>query len=119
MTRIPVSCSQKCVAKLFRNVCGATRFLIPAPSAAAWMAQRNWRVTAARPDCARGTASLPAARRQAAAPRATRRAALRAFAARAWRGDPCHPCLLDSQQHAPGVDIADLEGDDFRDAQTG
>jgi hypothetical protein len=27
--------------------------------------------------------------------------------------------LLDPQQHALGVDVADLEGDDFRDAQPG
>src|SRR5271170_4296760 len=44
MTRISVSCSSRWVAKLCRNVCGDTRFLIPAASAAAWTARLSWRV---------------------------------------------------------------------------
>ena len=44
MTRMSVSCSSKCVAKLCRSVCGDTRFLIPAASAAAWTARLSWRV---------------------------------------------------------------------------
>src|SRR5439155_1661827 len=39
MTRMSVSCSKRWVAKLCRRVCGATRFLIPAASAAAWTAR--------------------------------------------------------------------------------
>src|SRR5271169_4305085 len=44
MTRMSVSCSSKWVAKLCRSVCGDTRFLIPAASAAAWTARLSWRV---------------------------------------------------------------------------
>jgi hypothetical protein len=44
MTRMSVSRSSRCVAKLCRSVCGETRFLIPAASAAAWTARLNWRV---------------------------------------------------------------------------
>src|SRR5215469_2432916 len=44
MTRMSVSCSSKCVAKLWRSVCGDTRFLMPAASAAAWTARLSWRV---------------------------------------------------------------------------
>src|SRR5216683_3185534 len=44
MTRMSVSCSNRCVAKLCRHVCGDTRFLIPAASAAAWTARLSWRV---------------------------------------------------------------------------
>src|SRR5258705_500572 len=39
MTRMSVSCSSRWVAKLCRSVCGDTRFLIPAASAAAWTAR--------------------------------------------------------------------------------
>src|SRR5882672_9062327 len=44
ITRMSVSCSKRWVAKLCRSVCGATRFLIPAASAAAWTARLSWRV---------------------------------------------------------------------------
>src|SRR5215472_11742653 len=44
MTRMSVSCSSRWVAKLCRRVCGDTRFLIPAASAAAWTARLSWRV---------------------------------------------------------------------------
>src|SRR5437660_5079709 len=44
MTRMSVSCSSRWVAKLCRSVCGDTRFLIPAASAAAWAARLSWRV---------------------------------------------------------------------------
>src|SRR3954471_16656296 len=44
MMRISVSCSSKWVAKLCRSVCGDTRFLIPAASAAACTARLSWRV---------------------------------------------------------------------------
>src|SRR5437879_3786836 len=42
MTRMSVSCSKRWVAKLCRRVCGATRFLIPAASAAAGTARLSW-----------------------------------------------------------------------------
>ena len=44
MTRISTSCSSRCVAKLWRSVCGLTRFLMPAASAASWTARLSWRV---------------------------------------------------------------------------
>ena len=44
MTRISTSCSSRWVAKLWRNVCGLTRFLMPAASAASWTARLIWRV---------------------------------------------------------------------------
>src|SRR5207245_2484757 len=91
---------RRCVAKLWRSVCGDTRFLIPA----AWAAAGS-----------------------AAAPPATRRAAVRATAATASRDDPppsrgqalAPLAALDAQQHALGIDIADLERDNLRDAQPG
>jgi hypothetical protein len=41
MTRMSMSCSNKCVVKLCRGVGGDTRSLIPATWAAAWMARLN------------------------------------------------------------------------------
>src|SRR5712692_6983837 len=119
MTRMSVSCSSRCVAKLCRSVCGDTRFLIPAASAAAWTAveltgrERLDRVAARK---------QPAPRQQyAAAPafhppitqqlkQLQRQHGVAVFASFA---------LLNPQQHALGVDIADLERDHLGDAQPG
>jgi hypothetical protein len=65
--------------------------------------------------------------RPAAGPPATSRAAAREAAATAWRGGPplsrgqalAALALLDPQQHALGIDIADLERDDLGDPQPG
>src|SRR5271169_5070886 len=127
MTRMSVSCSSRCVAKLCRSVCGDTRFLIPAVSAAAWTARLRWRVEKARADCGRETASRAAGARPGAGLLATRHAAVRAAAVTALPGGLYGPplsrgqafALLDPQQHALGVDIADLERDDLGDAQPG
>src|SRR4051794_22169836 len=54
-------------------------------------------------------------------PRATTRAALRAVAATAWRGVAglAALALLDPQQHALGIDVADPQRDHLRDTQPG
>src|SRR5437879_2910745 len=116
MTRMSVSCSKRWVAKLCRRVCGDTRFLIPAASAAAWTARLSWRVESGSTGLRPGNNPPPAAAtRRAAGLPATRRAAVRAAAATAWRDDPplsrgqalAALAALDPQQHALGVDIAD------------
>src|SRR5262249_23607483 len=61
---------------------------------------------------------LPAAAGYAADPPATRRAAVGAAAATTSRDDPWPVAALDAQQHALGIDIADLERDNLRDAQS-
>ena len=119
MMRMSVSCSSRWVAKLCRNVCGDTRFLIPAASAAAWTARLSWRVESGSTGLRPETASLAAAMHQpsALAPpvaqqfeQLRRQHGVAILAALA---------LLDPQQHALGVDVADLERDHLGDAQTG
>src|SRR6202011_4027127 len=44
ITRISTFCSSRCVAKLCRNVCGATQLGSPAISAAMWQTRLSWRV---------------------------------------------------------------------------
>src|SRR5256885_1428615 len=111
-----VSCSSRCVAKLCRSVCGDTRFLIPAAWAAAWTARFSWRVDSGSSGLRPGTASRAAAARPGVGLRAPSYAALRAAAVTALPGGLYDPplsrgqafALLDPQQHAFGVDIADL-----------
>src|SRR6266446_8918784 len=127
MTRMSTSCSRRCVAKLCRSVCGDTRFLIPAAWAAARTARLSWRTDSGSTGLRPGNSQPPVAAGSAAAPPATRRAAVRAAAATASRGGPppsrgqalAPLAALDAQQHAFGIDIADLERDNLRDAQPG
>ena len=104
--------SSRCVAKQCRSVCGDTRFPSPAASAAMWQTRLSWRVvigsSGSRPGnsqpcerhCSHHCAQqLQQLRREHAVP------VLAALA------------LLDADQHALGVDIADAQHHDLADAQ--
>ena len=101
MTRMSVSCSSRCVAKLCRSVCGDTRFLIPAASAAAWTARLSWRVesgsTGLRPGNSQPRGSRTPRRRPCRHP--SRRSSSRCGDSMALRSPAfaragsCGPCL--------------------------
>ena len=115
-----MSCSSRWVAKLCRSVCGDTRFLIPAAcgggvDGAVELAgrQRLDRVAAGK---------QPAPRQhQAAAPPLAPPGAQQFEQLRRQHGVAVLAALalLDAQQHALGIDVADLERHDFGDAQPG
>src|SRR5215469_8382992 len=107
-----VSCSSKCVAKLWRSVCGDTRFLMPPASAAAWTARLSWRVESGSSGFATG--KQPSPRQQHAQVSALPPpGAQQLEQLRRQHGVAVLAALslLDAQQHALGVDIANLECD--------
>src|ERR1700674_3598952 len=104
MTRISIPCSSRWVAKLWRKVCGVTRLLIAAMSAAARQARVSWRVviglTAGRPGNSQpwGRAMQYHSRKSLSRTwDSIARAILAAFA------------LLDAQHHALRVDVGYLQ----------
>src|SRR6202795_2946769 len=113
MTRTSVWLSRRCVAKLCRSVCGETQAPSPATSAAMWQAR-----VMPRPNRQERVAprEQPALRPALPPPRAQhfeqlrRQHGMTVLAALA---------LLDPDQQALAVDIADLQRDHFGRAQPG
>ena len=106
-------CSRRWVAKLCRKVWSDTRLSISALSAAAWQARLSWRVvigcTRSRPGNSQpcGRAAFHQARSRLKQMRRQHHVAVfTAFA------------LLDANDHALAVDVADLERDHLGGAQT-
>ena len=119
ITRISTPCSSRWVAKLCRSVCGDTRLVIPAAWAAARTTRPSWRADSGSTGLRPGNSQPPGSSRLRRRPsrhqaqqfeqlrRQHRVAVLVALAA------------LDAQQHPLGIDIADLERNNLRDAQPG
>ena len=106
------------MAKLCRSVCGETRFLIPAAWAAARTARQSWRADSG----STRSRKRRALRQQQAAPPPSPPPGAQQFEQlrRQHRVTILAPlAALDTQQHALGIDIADLERDHLRDAQPG
>ena len=100
-------CSNRCVAKLCRSVCGLTRFLISAACAAVWHARVSWRVvmgcTGSRPGN-----SQPRDRQTFHHSRKSSRRPVRAS-----RCGPCNPCPARPGSTCAAVDVGDLERNDL------
>lgn len=120
MTRMSVSCSSRWVAKLCRSVCGDTRFLIPATSAAAWTARLSWRVdsgsTGLRPGNSQPRGSNTPRRRPSR--HQLRSSSSNCGDSMAWRSLRPLPCSTRSSMRSESTSPT-LERDHLGDAQPG
>src|SRR6266851_3850756 len=128
ITRMSVFCSSRCVAKLCRSVCSETDLSISAICAAAWQARLSWRVVSGCTGFCPGN-SQPCGRPAFHQARSSSRRCGDSITKRSpafARAGSCGPrfsrgqalALLDADDHAGAVDVANLERDDLRGAQS-
>ena len=107
-----MSFSRRWVAKEWRSVCGVTHVPRPAVSAAIWQTRLSWREVSGLTESSPG--EQPALRAALEPPRPQQLQQLR----REHRVPVLAPlALLDTDQHALGIDIADAQHHHLADAQ--